>query len=424
MARRSAVEGWPPGVQEKTGVFSGAPFRRDFLASAREFALGVQKSRLQRNTAMQRETLLGSEVKVVLQANGFSRGLLHSAFMAAPEHTSRSEPNSLVEDDLLEPDYYEEEYEDDEYGDWDEDDEEFGMNHQLSRLGIHERAQTPLAIKSASSNRQKQQASVQPVPAGFKTQKSRREPSEPSTLVQGLYSGKEAQSRRDTSPNASNASTSMEQDGESSTKSWPIGTGALNVKSKIDEPFLIIPGLYLGSEAHARNENDLKRLGITHILAIHDRAKAHFPKSFDYFVIPVRDQQTVQISKHFIEAHQYIRSAREKGTGAVFVHCWAGVSRSATIVISYLMQLERLSFQEALTRTSSAKPDVEPNPGFVVQLRTFEKLLGTKGTKSSAPTRDADVSPRYGSNQANQGHSKGRKALIKRSSETGKKSNG
>ena len=60
------------------------------------------------------------------------------------------------------------------------------------------------------------------------------------------------------------------------------------------------------------------------------------------------------------------------------VHCYAGVSRSATIIIAYLMQEKRLTFVEALKYVRRRRPIVCPNFGFQKQLLDFEKNLRKK----------------------------------------------
>jgi protein-tyrosine phosphatase len=54
--------------------------------------------------------------------------------------------------------------------------------------------------------------------------------------------------------------------------------------------------------------------------------------------------------------------------GRVFVHCFAGVSRSATIVIAYLMKEHGLSFNSAIKFVKSKRPQINPNDGFRKQL--------------------------------------------------------
>jgi len=61
--------------------------------------------------------------------------------------------------------------------------------------------------------------------------------------------------------------------------------------------------------------------------------------------------------------------------GNVLVHCFAGVSRSSTIVISYLMKKLNWSYREALEHVRKQRWVVNPNPGFVRQLKRLETKL-------------------------------------------------
>ena len=160
-----------------------------------------------------------------------------------------------------------------------------------------------------------------------------------------------------------------------------------------DEPYLIVPGLYLGAESHAKHEYMLTRLGVTHVLGIHENAKRHFPQSFDYCIFPLKDRQETDISLVFKDAHSYINKALENN-GTVFVHCWAGMSRSATLVITFLMQREKISFNDAYKRVASAKPDIRPNDGFIFQMRQFEKQLGINADAKNAARNSSRHSER------------------------------
>lgn len=64
--------------------------------------------------------------------------------------------------------------------------------------------------------------------------------------------------------------------------------------------------------------------------------------------------------------------------GGVLVHCFAGVSRSSTCVIAYLMQEKDMSFEEAFSYASKRRPVIFPNMGFQRQLTEFERLLLVK----------------------------------------------
>jgi len=58
----------------------------------------------------------------------------------------------------------------------------------------------------------------------------------------------------------------------------------------------------------------------------------------------------------------------------VYVHCQMGVSRSASIVIAFLMKRFRCSVREAFSHVKKVREVIDPNPSFVKQLLLFEKL--------------------------------------------------
>ncbi|XP_012781059.1 dual specificity protein phosphatase 19 isoform X3 [Ochotona princeps] len=58
--------------------------------------------------------------------------------------------------------------------------------------------------------------------------------------------------------------------------------------------------------------------------------------------------------------------------GVVLVHCNAGVSRAAAIVIGFLMNSEEIPFISAFSLVKNARPSICPNSGFMEQLRTYQ----------------------------------------------------
>ncbi|GBB88861.1 hypothetical protein RclHR1_15490003 [Rhizophagus clarus] len=100
-----------------------------------------------------------------------------------------------------------------------------------------------------------------------------------------------------------------------------------------------------------------------------------------YLKIDITDDPSSNISKHFHECINFIESAKSTN-GRVYVHCLAGISRSASIVIAYLMNSQKIYYKQAFNLVKEKKPNVKPNQGFVKQLREFEKELFTVVTPS------------------------------------------
>lgn len=121
--------------------------------------------------------------------------------------------------------------------------------------------------------------------------------------------------------------------------------------------------LYMGSRRDARDLERLRELGITHILNVTTDEKKHFKKEFTYLRIPVDDGER-RIGSFFDCAYRYI----EEGE-VVFVHSGQGVSRSATIVIAYLMRNRTWNYDTALQFVKERREIVNPHPLFVVQLQ-------------------------------------------------------
>jgi dual specificity phosphatase 12 len=80
-------------------------------------------------------------------------------------------------------------------------------------------------------------------------------------------------------------------------------------------------------------------------------------------VIDVLDMPYINLMCHFGEAIAYIKEGIAKG-GGVFVHCYAGISRSSSCVIAYLMSEHKMSFYEAMSYVRKKRPIIYPNIGF------------------------------------------------------------
>ena len=79
-------------------------------------------------------------------------------------------------------------------------------------------------------------------------------------------------------------------------------------------------------------------------------------------------------SEYLNVAFSFIEKHRRKNKN-IMIHCQCGVSRSASIVIAYIMYDQKLGFHDALQLVKSKSPTANPHLGFVCQLIEFEKYL-------------------------------------------------
>lgn len=81
-------------------------------------------------------------------------------------------------------------------------------------------------------------------------------------------------------------------------------------------------------------------------------------------------------------------SVKNKG-GRVFVHCQAGISRSATICLAYLMRTNRVKLDEAFEFVKQRRSIISPNFSFMGQLLQFESQVLATSTCSSEASSPA-----------------------------------
>jgi hypothetical protein len=139
---------------------------------------------------------------------------------------------------------------------------------------------------------------------------------------------------------------------------------------------MIIPGLYISSQFPALDRFKLEACGITDIVMCMDFPPP-FPQHFKYLVLKVKDEETQKIRMCFDDSFHFISRARTTKRKNVLVHCAAGISRSCTIAIAYLMREYRLTANEGLALVRNSRPFVCPNQGFANQLMAYEKELFT-----------------------------------------------
>jgi len=138
-------------------------------------------------------------------------------------------------------------------------------------------------------------------------------------------------------------------------------------------PDNVIPGLYISGADAAENVQGLKATRISHILSLCG-ASPTFPQDFQYLVFrDIIDAPWQDMISYLPNCVQFIERGLAEG-GGVLVHCAAGVSRSATVVIAFIMYKEKISFDEAFRIVKKRRSCISPNFGFRAQLKMWEEM--------------------------------------------------
>lgn len=127
--------------------------------------------------------------------------------------------------------------------------------------------------------------------------------------------------------------------------------------------------LYLSSCDVAAKPEVIQRYNIKGVISLggfeeHVGYTVH-PDPIQYLFIFINDHASEPIRLHFRDCVEFINSVQ----GPVLVHCAAGISRSTTIVVAYLILHEKMDYYDALAWVKQKRPIVKPNHGFLLQLR-------------------------------------------------------
>ncbi|KAG7476668.1 hypothetical protein MATL_G00085400 [Megalops atlanticus] len=161
-------------------------------------------------------------------------------------------------------------------------------------------------------------------------------------------------------------------------------------------PVEILPFLFLGSAYHASKKDMLDGMGISALLNVSSNCPNHFEGMYQYKCIPVEDNHKEDISSWFIEAIEYIDSVKDSN-GRVLVHCQAGISRSATICLAYLMKRKRVRLEEAFEFVKQRRSIISPNFSFMGQLLQFESQVLATSCSVEAASPSASRGPKSSS---------------------------
>lgn len=157
--------------------------------------------------------------------------------------------------------------------------------------------------------------------------------------------------------------------------------------------------VWLGNIDAAKNVELLKSKHITSVLSVAARTGLRYSSKDvpNHLIVPAEDVSYFDLQKSFDQMADFLDSARHSGN--VLVHCFAGISRSSSALIAYMINKLEYSFHDALHHCKQRRSIVDPNPGFTKQLLQYEK--STKQRKDQElRAKSRQLSPYSGGNES------------------------
>lgn len=140
------------------------------------------------------------------------------------------------------------------------------------------------------------------------------------------------------------------------------------------KPNLVIENLFLGNAYNARNFYELKKNNIGLIINCSKDIPNYFEDEMDYIRVYVEDKLNQCIYKYLdttiTQMHEYLTVNPNKN---ILVHCFMGSSRSATVIIAYLIKYRKYTRRDALLFLKQKRHLVNINVDFFKQLKRFEE---------------------------------------------------
>ena len=150
-----------------------------------------------------------------------------------------------------------------------------------------------------------------------------------------------------------------------------------NIRLLMTEPTHVIDNIYIGNSLNASNYYELIDNEITHVINVSEEISNYFPEEIEYLRIPVSDTNDASLDNYYAKALEFINNIDHFNgkNNNVLIHCFMGSSRSATIVVLYLMKVKNMSFDAAYKYLKRLRPVVNMNITFAEELQDVEKNM-------------------------------------------------
>ena len=142
-----------------------------------------------------------------------------------------------------------------------------------------------------------------------------------------------------------------------------------------------LPAIYVGSGAHAADLKLLQRLGIRAVLncapvVCDDPIAAYKAGDVLYEKIDAHDDRNFPLLAECLKPASDFISKAHAEKRSVLVHCMAGVNRSATLAVAYLLVRDRTNLFALFEQCVASRPSILQNTSFQLQLCALAQRHG------------------------------------------------
>ena len=137
----------------------------------------------------------------------------------------------------------------------------------------------------------------------------------------------------------------------------------------------IIDNIYVGNYKFALDAKLMIKEGITHILNCGNGLKNFYENDniFKYLYIPLYDSESQKLEKYLEKSNNFIKEG-STNNNKILIHCGAGMSRSVTICLMYMIMEKNYKFSEAYKIIKEKRKCAVPNSGFrkLLEQKSYE----------------------------------------------------
>lgn len=138
-------------------------------------------------------------------------------------------------------------------------------------------------------------------------------------------------------------------------------------------PLLVVsPSIYLYSEPQLSTILDFQV--VINVAKEIENLSPQIPSDKDIAYYHIPWTHSSHISKDLLYLTDIMHEAEQRGK-KVLVHCQCGVSRSASLIVAYMMRYEKLTLNDAYNKLKKTAKDISPNMGLIFQLMEFNDML-------------------------------------------------